>query len=351
MRGAGESKRLGGAASTAVALVLLLAGAVLLFAPLVQNAVSQAAMNGQIDEVRRVLAAGSAGEGGGGAGAGAGDAADSGANAAAASGDTDGSPVTAADLSLIKQWLEQYNQKVSAGEISISSDPFSFDGTTNLFASQGLEDGLIGYIEIPKMNCSLPLYLGSSEAHMAKGATVVSGSSAPLGGESSNCVIAAHRGYANAAMFRDIEDLSPGDKVYVYSLWEKLTYTVVNTKVISPSDTAAVGVQKGRDMVSLSTCHPYGYNSSRYIVECERGEGVSAQEAVSSGQMDDQQAPGCDQDQSKAQTEAAQSVSWLSLTKLEDYLRAIGGAILLLCAAILLVRFAKERRKRKGNQD
>ncbi len=329
-----------------LAALFLLAGAVLLFAPLVQNALSQAAMNGQIDEVRQVLAAGSAGEGSSSAGT----AADSGANAAAASGDTDGSLVTAAYLSRIKQWLVQYNQKVSAGEISISSDPFSFDGATNLFGSQGLEDGLIGYIEIPKMNCSLPLYLGSSEAHMAKGATVVSGSSAPLGGESSNCVIAAHRGYANAAMFRDIEELSPGDKVYVYSLWEKLTYTVVNTKVISPSDTAAVGVQKGRDMVSLSTCHPYGYNSSRYIVECERGEGVSAQEAVSSGQMDDQQALGRDQDQPQAQTEAAQGVLWLPLSKVEDYLRAIGGAILLLCAAVLLARRVKARRGQIGDR-
>ncbi len=348
MRGAGESKRLGGAASTAVALVLLLAGAVLLFAPLVQNAVSQAAMNGQIDEVRQVLAAGSAGEGGSGAGAAGGRAGDSDATSAD-SGIS--SPVSAADLSLIKQWLEQYNQKVSAGEISISSDSFSFDGTTNLFASQGLEDGLIGYIEIPKMSCSLPLYLGSSETHMAKGATVVSGSSAPLGGASSNCVIAAHRGYANAAMFRDIEELSPGDKVYVYSLWEKLTYTVVNTKVISPSDTAAVGVQKGRDMVSLSTCHPYGYNSSRYIVECERGEGFSAQGGVSADQPGEQQAQDRDQDQPQAQTDAAQGVLWLPLAKAEDYLRVIGGAILLLCAAVLLVRFAKARRKRKGNQD
>lgn len=286
--------------STVLAVVFLLCGAVLLFLPLAQNVASQASMDQEIGRVQDVQASGA-----------------------------DAGTPTAADGSLdgARAWLEQYNQKVASGKISISADPFSFEEAFGSFATQGLEDGLIGYLEIPKIDCSLPLYLGSTTDHMAKGATVVSGSSAPLGGSSTNCVIAAHRGYKYAAMFRDIEELSLGDQVYVFSLWEKLTYTVVNIKVISPSDTAAVSVQQGRDMVSLLTCHPYGHNYSRYIVECERSENGLV---GTGGSADD----------SSSQDGNAQGLDGLSLPKLEDYLRAIGAGALLLCAVVLLVRRA-----------
>ncbi len=231
------------------------------------------------------------------------------------------------DLRQIRDWLEQYNERVARGEVSIAADPFSFDEAIDTFGSQGLDDGLIGYIEIPTMDCSMPLYLGSTKEHMAKGATVVSGSSAPIGGLSSNCVIAAHRGYGSAAMFRDIEKLSVGDEVYVQSLWERLSYTVVSTKVISPSDSAAVGVQQGRDMVSLLTCHPYGHNYYRYIVECERTNEIDAA-SLEAGY-----------------TQPSVHSSGLSLPEIEDWLRIAGGIVLLVSALVLVVRIIRGLRE------
>lgn len=361
----GRAHRSKGSIGGTLAILFLLVGAALLFFPLVQGAISQASMNEEISRVQNLSASGSDDTGsaetdGGSFGAAAegdgsqGTAGDGGKSQGAASDGSDGSQgVSAAasdggdgsqgasaaakngasreSLNEAKEWLAQYNQKVAAGEISISADPFSFEEALDAFSTQGLEDGLIGYIEIPKMGSSLPLYLGASTEHMAKGATVVSGSSAPLGEESSNCVIAAHRGYSSAAMFRDIEELSAGDKVYVCTLWDKLTYTVVGTKVIDPSDTAAVSVQQRRDMVSLLTCHPYGYNYSRYVVECERSEGDSSAASDAFTTFND---------------DGSWSITNIPLPKIEDFLRLIGGIALLACALILVARKLSGGRRR-----
>lgn len=300
MRSRRKGSRQAGSASNVIALVLLFAGAILLFLPLIENAFNQVSMNNEIAKVEDLQSAESA------------------ESLVEASGN---------DLRQIRDWLEQYNERVAKGEVSIAADPFSFDEAINAFGSQGLDDGLIGYIEIPAMDCSMPLYLGSTKEHMAKGATVVSGSSAPIGGLSSNCVIAAHRGYGSAAMFRDIEKLSVGDEVYVQSLWERLSYTVVSTKVISPSDSAAVGVQQGRDMVSLLTCHPYGHNYYRYIVECERTNEVDAASLEA------------DSSQPSGKSEG------LSLPEIEDWLRIAGGIVLLVSALVLAARIIRGLRE------
>ena len=340
----GRAHRSKGSIGGTLAILFLLVGAALLFFPLVQGAISQASMNEEISRVQNLSAsdsddAGSAETDGGSYGVAVEGDGSQGATAAASDGGDGAQGASAAakngasreSLNEAKEWLAQYNQKVAAGEISISADPFSFEEALDAFSTQGLEDGLIGYIEIPKMGCSLPLYLGASTEHMAKGATVVSGSSAPLGEGPSNCVIAAHRGYSSAAMFRDIEELSAGDKVYVCTLWDKLTYTVVGTKVIDPSDTAAVSVQQGRDMVSLLTCHPYGYNYSRYVVECERSEGDSSVASDVSTTFND---------------DGSWSITNIPLPKIEDFLRLIGGIALLACALILVARKLSGGRRR-----
>lgn len=341
-----EGKRHTRGASTAVALVLLIAGAFFLFAPLVRGAISQASMNEAIREVQELYssAAGDASADGGAAlvndsdGSGSVAGGESNSGSAAVDGGY-ASADSGNNLSQMREWLEGYNQKVANGEIAIASDPFTFTEAIGLFGSQGLNDGLIGYIEIPAMSCSLPLYLGSSEEHMAKGATVVSGSSVPLGEESSNCVIAAHRGYGDAPMFRDIEKLAVGDEVRVCSPWEQLTYTVVGTKIIDPSDSSAVGVQQGRDLVTLVTCHPYGYNTYRYVVECER--------SGDSASLSDQKADSYREQGSNSQEDAAASVkAGISLPEVEDWLRAIGGVLLLSCAVVLVVRAVRGRRHR-----
>lgn len=134
----------------------------------------------------------------------------------------------------------------------------------------GLTDDTVGYISIPKMDVVLPILLGASDANMAKGAVHLTGSSYPVGGENTNCVIAAHRGYSYTAMFRNIQLLETGDYVYIENFRETLTYQVTDIQIIEPDDMEAVYIQEGKDMVSLITCHPYPYNYQRYVVFCER---------------------------------------------------------------------------------
>ncbi len=300
-------------------VVMLLIGAALLFEPLVEGAMARSAMDEEISKVEQAsqVVAGAAG----GNDAGASDA--SAANAYA-------------DL---RVWLESYNQQVLSGSIGISADPFAFEGAIDEFENQGLGDGLIGYIKIPAMNTSLPLYLGSTTEHLRRGATVVEGSSAPLGQATGSCVIAAHRGYGSPSMmFRDIEKLEVGNKIYVTTLWETLTYTVTGTKVIDPSDTAAVGIQQGRDLVTLITCHPYGSTASRYVVECERTDGAS----------DDTAAAGTDTTEVSPTTPAttASRHEPPSVTEIEDSVRFVGGLILLICAVLLAAQAMRNRHRR-----
>lgn len=107
--------------------------------------------------------------------------------------------------------------------------------------------------------------------------------SLPLGKRDSNCVIAAHRGYQGIPYFRDIEELKIGDLVIIRNPWERLRYKVTKIKVIDPYDTDKILIQKGKDMITLLTCHPYrGHGKYRYLVYCERdhGQKIKKQERI-----------------------------------------------------------------------
>lgn len=290
-----------------IAAILLLGGAVLLFAPVVEGALAQREMDQEISKVEQTTAS-------------------------VRDGQADRADTT--PFSELYDWLQAYNQQVASGAVTIAADPFLFESAMGEFETQGLENGLIGYIQIPAMNTSLPLYLGSTTKHLRQGATVVEGSSAPLGETTSNCLIAAHRGYGSPSMmFRDIEKLCVGDKVYVTTLWGTLTYTVVGTKVIDPSDTEAVGVQQGRDLVTLITCHPYGSTASRYVVECERA--LDEKNANT-------QTPST-QETSTSTAKTGSDRTGPSLPEIEDGVRVAGGVILVVCAVVLAVHAVRDR--------
>lgn len=135
-----------------------------------------------------------------------------------------------------------------------------------------------GYIKIPKMNTTLKLYLGASKDNMKKGAAVMGETSLPIGGKNTNSVIAAHRGYQGIPYFREIERLEINDKVSITNPWETLTYRVESICIIQPDNSDAVKIQKGKDMVTLMTCHPYRVGSKRYVVYCVRDHGQNLSE-------------------------------------------------------------------------
>ena len=133
----------------------------------------------------------------------------------------------------------------------------------------GLPDDMIAALWIPRLNLDLPVYLGASTANMARGGALLGQTSMPLGGASTNTVIAAHRGYYGAEMLRNVQQIQLGDKITLTTPWDTLVYRVCELKIIQPDDINAVLIQPGRDLLTLTTCHPYTQNTQRYLVIAE----------------------------------------------------------------------------------
>jgi len=171
--------------------------------------------------------------------------------------------------------MQAYNLNLYENGQDSLQDPFSYETPAFDLTGYGLEENIVGYISIPRMDVKLPIYLGASTADLALGVGNLGYTSIPIGGTNTNTVLAGHRGYRCTAMFRDIEALQIGDKVYVTNFWDTLVYEVAETKVILPTDIQKVYIQEGRDMVTLITCHPYTKNYQRYVVYCERMEAAA----------------------------------------------------------------------------
>lgn len=133
-------------------------------------------------------------------------------------------------------------------------------------------DGMMGYVEIPKIAIKIPIYHTTSEEVLAKAAGHVEGSSLPVGGADTHAVISAHRGLPNSALFTDLDRVEEGDHFFIYVLDETLCYEVDQVLVVDPSDTEALAVEDGKDLVTLFTCTPYGVNSHRLLVRGHRVE-------------------------------------------------------------------------------
>lgn len=138
-------------------------------------------------------------------------------------------------------------------------------------ADYGLESEVFGVIAIPRLEIEMPLYLGASKQNMANGAAIMGQTSLPISGSNTNCVIAGHRGWNGAAYFLYINQLEKGDTVTITNLWETLTYEVVDTDIIYPSNVEAIHIQPDRELLTLLTCHPPASGGKqRYLVFCER---------------------------------------------------------------------------------
>lgn len=164
------------------------------------------------------------------------------------------------------QFLLAYNERVIAGTAGVVNDPWGIGSNEDAFKGVGLDNAVVGVLRVPRLNVEAPLLLGASNDHLARGACIISGTSAPLGQESSNVAIAGHRG----DIFRDIEDIQLGDTLTIETRWGTLEYRAVEFRAIAPDDTAAVGVQPHRDLVTLLSCHPYGISDQRYLAIFER---------------------------------------------------------------------------------
>lgn len=137
-------------------------------------------------------------------------------------------------------------------------------------------DGMMGYIEIPKIQVKIPILHTTEEDVLQNAAGHLEGSSLPVGGEGTHSVISAHRGLPSAALFTNLDKLAEGDHFLLHILDDVLCYQVDQITVTEPDQTSALTVEENKDLVTLLTCTPYGVNSHRLLVRGHRTEYVEA---------------------------------------------------------------------------
>ena len=169
----------------------------------------------------------------------------------------------------LRRAMFEYNEKLYLSGQSGLIDQLSYEKPDFLLSDYGIDSDILGYITIPAIDIKLPIYNGASTENMAKGAVYLAHTSLPVGGENTNCVIAAHTRYKSIYMFKRITELNVGDKIYITNFWETLVYQVVETKVIDPNDSQNIYIKANRSLITLSTCHPYPDNYQRYLVYAE----------------------------------------------------------------------------------
>ncbi len=164
-----------------------------------------------------------------------------------------------------------YNEKLTGGKVpdAFSEREGEQDAEYESLLNAG-GDGLMGYIEIPSVDISIPIYHYTTEEVLKKGAGHLFGSSLPVGGESTHAVLSAHRGLPDARLFTDLNLVEEGDVFYITVLSKKLAYEADRIEVVEPSETESLAIEEGKDYVTLVTCTPYAVNSHRLLVRGKR---------------------------------------------------------------------------------
>ena len=162
---------------------------------------------------------------------------------------------------------QEYNEQIKQESVP---DAFSVrDGQTDSTYESLLNlngDGMMGYVEIPVIDVSIPIYHYTTDETLEKGAGHLFGSSLPVGGKSTHCILSAHRGLPNAKLFTDLDQMEKGDIFILHILGKHLAYKVDQIKTVLPDETSDLDIIEGEDHVTLITCTPYGVNTHRLLV-------------------------------------------------------------------------------------
>ena len=135
--------------------------------------------------------------------------------------------------------------------------------------------GMMGYIEIPEIQCELAIYHTVDESVLQVGVGHLEGSSLPVGGSGTHCVLSSHRGLPSAKLFTDLDRLQKGDIFILHIYDQMLTYEVDQIAIVEPTDYGLLQIEEGQDLCTLFTCTPYGINSHRLLVRGHRIENRS----------------------------------------------------------------------------
>lgn len=140
--------------------------------------------------------------------------------------------------------------------------------------------GIMSYIEIPKIKCSLPIYHGTDEGVLQIAIGHIEGSSLPVGGVNTHCVLSGHRGLPSAKLFSNLDKLEEGDIFMIRTLDQTLTYEVDQIRIVLPDEVDDLKIEEGKDLCTLVTCTPYGINTHRLLVRGHRVANREEAEAV-----------------------------------------------------------------------
>ena len=213
---------------------------------------------------------------------------------------------------------QEYNRQLagtSTGKAPLSDDegdpvtPESYWDLLNVDSA-----GMMGYIEIPRLNTAIPIYHGTSEAVLQVGVGHLQNPSLRVGGESTHAALGGHRGLPTRSLFTDLDQMEVGDRFYIKVLNETLCYTVDQILTVLPHEMDALAIEEGKDYVTLITCTPYGINSHRLLVRGVRTP----------------------YDPQQHQNEIAESASYLSSMPAQYRHLLIGVVVLVV---VLLLRF------------
>ena len=228
-----------------------------------------------------------------------------------------------------KELAVAYNQTILPG----AQDEDSFSKEALLSASENYGsllnlagDGIMGYVEVPTIGVTLPIFHGTNNSTLERGVGHLLGSSLPVGGESTHSVLTAHSGMASAKMFSDLDRLKIGDIFFLDVLGEKLAYQVDQIKTVLPYDTTFLQTEMGNDLCTLVTCTPFGVNTHRLLVRGTRIEYEEAEVIV----------------EEKLETEEPVKSTWE-----QQYLQGILigiGAVVILGLGLLVFWYVRRRR-------
>ena len=183
---------------------------------------------------------------------------------------------------------QEYNRKHHINEIK---DTFQEEGKDYVLTHpydqllNPTNDGIMGYISIPKIHIELAVYHGTGADVLEKGVGHVEGTSLPVGGEGTHTVLAGHRGLPNAKLFTDLDQMEEGDLIFLHVLDQILAYRVDQILTVLPDELDALAIEEDKDYMTLLTCTPYGVNTHRLLVRGVRTDYEETAEEDSSGMM------------------------------------------------------------------
>ena len=181
------------------------------------------------------------------------------------------------DYSALFQTAHEYNEALSQLDFPLGNDQ-CVPGYYETLKLEGTS--IIGYVKIDKIGVEIPIFHGTSEDTLNRGAGHLEGSSLPVGGESTHCVLSAHRGLPSARLFTDLDRIELGDTFRIVVLDQILTYQVDQIKIVTPKEFMDLLIVDGMDYCTLFTCTPYGINTHRLLVRGIRIETIAEKPVI-----------------------------------------------------------------------